>query len=366
MTESLTVDPVEYARRKAKRQRDRRAQALTDIRTEAWTDAETEIALRTDIHLIEKMVMLQRTEFDICNRISKIAYGIPMPCLNCQTVFMSSASCTRDGVTRYHKFCSKACQHEASRTLTPINCGYCQKLYRPRVYKERFCSRKCMGDSKRGKPLIIPPRTHCKKGHQFTPDNTRILSGNVRTCAICWKVNQEKVNERRRSGRPAKPRPDNAARLARWAELGKTWEAVRVLAAEIGMSEKSLIHWLRKQGDPAPNGRVYSPRRYKSHCKNGHELTPENVYINPSRGARACRACMKINSRKSEERIKLRPRPTHCKNGHEFSAENTSTARKGYRVCRVCPKEHAQRQRESKQPGSGDQLRQLVREVVSK
>jgi hypothetical protein len=29
----------------------------------------------------------------------------------------------------------------------------------------------------------------------------------------------------------------------------------------------------------------------KTHCKRGHELAGDNLYINPARGARVCRAC---------------------------------------------------------------------------
>lgn len=30
----------------------------------------------------------------------------------------------------------------------------------------------------------------------------------------------------------------------------------------------------------------------KTHCRHGHEYTPENTYIRPSDGSRACRTCM--------------------------------------------------------------------------
>jgi hypothetical protein len=31
-----------------------------------------------------------------------------------------------------------------------------------------------------------------------------------------------------------------------------------------------------------------------SHCKRGHEFTPENTYTKPSDGNRACRTCLKV------------------------------------------------------------------------
>jgi len=34
----------------------------------------------------------------------------------------------------------------------------------------------------------------------------------------------------------------------------------------------------------------------KTHCVNGHEFTPENTYIHPKRGTRACKTCAKLRS----------------------------------------------------------------------
>jgi hypothetical protein len=36
----------------------------------------------------------------------------------------------------------------------------------------------------------------------------------------------------------------------------------------------------------------------KTHCKNGHEFTPENTYIRPDNGGRQCRACNVIQVRR--------------------------------------------------------------------
>jgi hypothetical protein len=47
----------------------------------------------------------------------------------------------------------------------------------------------------------------------------------------------------------------------------------------------------------------------KTHCKRGHEFTPENTYIS-IRDRRHCRACNVINSRESKYRTGVRKRPT--------------------------------------------------------
>lgn len=54
---------------------------------------------------------------------------------------------------------------------------------------------------------------------------------------------------------------------------------------------------LRGVGHTAMNAR-------KTHCKHGHEFTPENTYEN--KGMRYCRACNRINNRASRRRRRER------------------------------------------------------------
>lgn len=51
-----------------------------------------------------------------------------------------------------------------------------------------------------------------------------------------------------------------------------------------------VVNLARGNGDPARNAR-------KTHCKRGHEFTPENTWISPTNGGRSCRACRKIRRR---------------------------------------------------------------------
>lgn len=41
---------------------------------------------------------------------------------------------------------------------------------------------------------------------------------------------------------------------------------------------------------------------YQTHCKNGHEFTPENCYMRLGRGRRACRACAQASYRRRMDR----------------------------------------------------------------
>lgn len=80
----------------------------------------------------------------------------------------------------------------------------------------------------------------------------------------------------------------------------------------------------------------------RTHCKNGHELTDDNVYV--YRNIRSCKACRREATYRSREgsygntgrgqgwnnAVK-----THCPKGHEYTDENTYVWN-GKRSCRQC------------------------------
>lgn len=59
-------------------------------------------------------------------------------------------------------------------------------------------------------------------------------------------------------------------------------------------------HWVEASADERQ--RITSPAhdavRAKSHCRRGHEYTPENTRIHPSRGHRECLTCLRARERK--------------------------------------------------------------------
>lgn len=68
---------------------------------------------------------------------------------------------------------------------------------------------------------------------------------------------------------------DPHRRCAEWSHLNLTTQAIN------------------KSSERSAAGRINAARqRSKTHCKHGHELTPENTYINPSSGKRHCRKCI--------------------------------------------------------------------------
>jgi hypothetical protein len=77
----------------------------------------------------------------------------------------------------------------------------------------------------------------------------------------------------------------------------------------------------------------------KTHCKHGHEYTPENTgWMGPEKNHKWCRQCDSERKRKQCQfgaGVHNRDK-THCKRGHEFSAENTRISKEGWRFCRQC------------------------------
>lgn len=81
----------------------------------------------------------------------------------------------------------------------------------------------------------------------------------------------------------------------------------------------------------------------KTHCKNGHEFTPENTMPQSGGQGRACRTCNNARAKAFYEAHKGPVQQdnkdkTHCKRGHEFTPENTYPRKDGGRECRACMK----------------------------
>jgi hypothetical protein len=92
----------------------------------------------------------------------------------------------------------------------------------------------------------------------------------------------------------------------------------------------------------------------KTHCPAGHPYSGNNLRITKE-GNRKCRQCDSERARrirKEEESNRVlkgnfKAKKTHCINGHQFCEENTRY-REGHRVCKVCQRDVAARQREKR------------------
>jgi hypothetical protein len=79
--------------------------------------------------------------------------------------------------------------------------------------------------------------------------------------------------------------------------IAKTW-AVSATAVANGLKRRGVVmrkHW---EVEPYPKNlqRSNAKKKARTHCRRGHEYTPENTWID-GRGSRNCRECMRANSR---------------------------------------------------------------------
>ncbi len=107
-----------------------------------------------------------------------------------------------------------------------------------------------------------------------------------------------------------------------------------------------------RRGEGAERAR----QRYAAqmHCKHGHPLFGENLYISPTSGQRVCKTCTRARKEKYRSKFPKKGRnleglrlgvaasavfrkaKTHCQRGHEWTPENTFYDQWNWRHCRKC------------------------------
>lgn len=151
----------------------------------------------------------------------------------------------------------------------------------------RACARRYTAEARARRLAANPPaprprQTHCKRGHEFTPENTTVDARGSRSCRECKRAQVRKYRAR---------------------------------------EDKQVVHRIEV-------------------CKNGHAMNEENSHI-AANGARSCRACSREKARASYQRTQSHRGTapadrTECSKGHPYSAENTYVTSKGHRQCRTC------------------------------
>lgn len=111
-------------------------------------------------------------------------------------------------------------------------------------------------------------------------------------------------------------------------------------AARLRMSETvAALHQIPEIAEKFRSGlrKTDAERASKTHCKRGHEFTPDNTRTD-ERGWRYCKRCAADRAAK-----KAREELTRCANGHEFVEGSFKLSRRGERVCLLCSKTHCKR-----------------------
>lgn len=87
---------------------------------------------------------------------------------------------------------------------------------------------------------------------------------------------------------------------------------------------------------------VEAAARHKDVCKNGHDLTPENVYGDGTGRRIKYRKCRSEYHRRHIEKVGRKRDPNVCRRGHPYTDENVYWYQ-GRRYCRKCHSENTNR-----------------------
>jgi hypothetical protein len=193
-------------------------------------------------------------------------------------------------------------------------------------------------------------RTHCKRGHEYKPENTRLTTKGQRVCIQCAKISQAKVRaihgDRIRAGKRAALKRQAEAEGRVYKPTGFRERGTATHCAHghertpentvydngrqkcgVCRRQQTLRRYRQKR---EAQGQHYFPGGVRTHCYNGHEFTPENTTFEGRNRTRRCKTCRDLYR---AQRGLIR---THCKRGHLLSNENTLRSADGKRRCRTC------------------------------
>jgi hypothetical protein len=141
-------------------------------------------------------------------------------------------------------------------------------------------------------------KTHCKHGHEFTPENTLLNPRGHRLCRACAKLRNQAYHKRKAAQRPILEKTV--------CPQGHDYQSNRVVYngtsyCRICLQEKSRRVHRTKAGIPL-DAPLQRRNPAEDVCIRGHMLTPENTYIRPSGGAPSCRTCKREQLRDWRQR----------------------------------------------------------------
>ncbi|MFG2412276.1 HNH endonuclease signature motif containing protein [Streptomyces goshikiensis] len=130
-------------------------------------------------------------------------------------------------------------------------------------------------------------KTHCPYGHPYSGENLRICKDGKRACRACDRRYSSEFKARKKALNPPQPRPPRTTckKGHEYATVGRTTN---------GGCKECAREAMRRSRARAKAKRP--PKLPDTHCRHGHEWNAENTYVSPG-GLTACRACHRDKSR---------------------------------------------------------------------
>jgi hypothetical protein len=141
-------------------------------------------------------------------------------------------------------------------------------------------------------------KTHCKRGHELTPENLYPRTNGARVCRQCAKDRHRETYQSRGRGSPSSR--THCSRGHSYSPENTRW-----LPGKHGNLTRECVACRRASGQARrrANGMRVWPKGTATHCPHGHEFTPENTYRLKGRSGnytRACRECRRISNRRGQ------------------------------------------------------------------
>lgn len=186
-------------------------------------------------------------------------------------------------------------------------------------------------------------KTHCKHGHEYTPENTYVQPKGSRACRTCLAESGKKQRAKALADRRARGIPARRPSREWWEKIERSESGCWLWTGQVDAA--GYGRWgARTTGSRLAHRRVYElvvgripVGLVLDHlCRVRHCVNPE--HLEP--------VTQRENLRRGNGWAGLQARKTHCPSGHPYEGDNLLVDGRGHRQCRECRRAAQARRRD--------------------